>query len=198
MDQNEQFIRSEFYASATVLQQTAAASCASIAQAAALLAGRLAAGGKLLVFGNGGSAADAQHLAAELVGRYRRERRALAALALTTDTSLLTAVGNDYSFEQIFARQVEALAQPGDVVLGISTSGRSPNVVAGLAAARQRQAHTLALVGPQAEASLADLVIRVPSQDTARIQESHAVIIHILCDLVEKSLSEQVGAGDQA
>jgi D-sedoheptulose 7-phosphate isomerase len=150
-------------------------------------------GRKILIFGNGGSAADAQHFAAELAGRYRLERRALPALALTTDTSMLTAISNDYGFTQVFTRQVEALARPGDTVIGISTSGRSANVIAGLQTAQVLGARTLALIGANITglAGVADQVISVPSMDTPRIQEAHAVIIHILCDLVEKALVAQ-------
>jgi D-sedoheptulose 7-phosphate isomerase len=145
-----------------------------------------------LIFGNGGSAADAQHFAAELGGRYRRERCALPALALTTDSSMLTAISNDYGFSRVFARQVEALALPGDTVIGISTSGRSANVIAGLQTARTLGARTVALLGADITglAGVADQVISVPSTDTPRIQEAHAVIIHILCDLVEKALND--------
>jgi D-sedoheptulose 7-phosphate isomerase len=145
---------------------------------------------KVLVFGNGGSAADAQHFAAELAGRYRVKRRALPAMALTTDTSILTAVSNDFGFTEVFSRQVEAFARPGDVVVGISTSGRSANVIAGLQTAQVLGAQTIALIGSNITglAGVADQVISVPSEDTPRIQEVHAVIIHILCDLVEKAL----------
>ncbi|MCU0488459.1 MAG: D-sedoheptulose 7-phosphate isomerase [Anaerolineales bacterium] len=164
----------------------------AILAAARLLIDCLASGHKVLIFGNGGSAADAQHFAAELAGRYRRERRALPAIALTTDTSLLTAISNDYSFTHVFARQIEALLQPGDLVIGISTSGRSANVIAGLETARDLGGHGLALTGANRYllASVAELVIGVPSEDTPRIQEAHALIIHILCDLVERAFVE--------
>lgn len=152
----------------------------------------LHAGGKILLFGNGGSAADAQHLAAELVVRYRTSRKALAALALTTDTSILTACGNDFSYDDIFARQVEALAGPKDVVIGISTSGRSANVLKALAAARALGAFTAALTG-QSGGDLpgkCDALLQVPSTVTARIQEMHILIGHSLCDLIEQSAAQ--------
>jgi D-sedoheptulose 7-phosphate isomerase len=161
-----------------------------IASAAALLAGALRGGNKLLVMGNGGSAADAQHFAAEIVGRFKLERRALPALALSTDTSILTAVGNDYGFESIFTRQVEAHAAAGDVVVGLSTSGNSPNVQAALQLAAQSGCRTVALLGRDGGSikEVAELSLIVPSHDTPRIQEGHITIIHIICDLVEKEL----------
>ena len=147
-------------------------------------------GHKLLVMGNGGSAADAQHMAAEFVGRFLRNRKALPAIALTTDTSILTAVGNDFGFDEVFSRQVEALAMQGDVVLGISTSGQSPNVLKALTLAREHGCKTMALVGkdggPMAQA--VDLALVVPAAHTPFIQEAHLTIIHILCDLVEEAL----------
>lgn len=155
--------------------------------AARLLADSLRAGGKVLLFGNGGSAADAQHLAAELVNRFQVERPPLAAVALTTDTSVLTSIANDYDFAEVFAKQVRALGRPGDVAMGLSTSGRSPNVVRGLKAARELGLKTLAFSGgdggPVAET--ADLALVVPSKNTPRIQEVHITIGHILCDLVD-------------
>jgi D-sedoheptulose 7-phosphate isomerase len=150
-------------------------------------------GHKLLVFGNGGSAADAQHIAAELVGRYVRERRGLPAIALTTDTSILTSVGNDYGFDHIFERQVEGLAAPGDVVLGISTSGNSPNVKRGLLRARDiPDVVTAAFLGKTGGEirGLVDHAIVIPADDTARIQECHITLGHILCELVERQLVE--------
>jgi D-sedoheptulose 7-phosphate isomerase len=187
---SSQFAISEFAASAQLLQQSATALAEVVARVGDLMITRILAGNKVLAFGNGGSAADAQHFATELAGRYRRERRGLPALALTTDTSMLTAVSNDYGFEQVFARQVEALARPEDVVLGISTSGRSPNVLAGLRKAHEIGTATVALVGANTSEvmPLADYVIAVPSTDTPRIQEVHAVIIHILCDIVEQAV----------
>ena len=155
--------------------------------------GALAAGKKILFFGNGGSAADAQHLAAELCVRYRINRRALAGLALTTDTSVLTAHSNDYGFETVFARQVEAIAQPGDVVIGISTSGTSPNVVAGLRAANDRGCTSIAFTGRAGAecARLAHLSFRAPSDVTAHVQECHLLVGHVLCEAVETAISAE-------
>ena len=164
---------------------------ALIARVASLITESLRTGGKLLAFGNGGSAADAQHLAAELVGRYLRERAALPAIALTTDSSIVTCVSNDYSFEHVFRRQVEALCRPGDVALGISTSGNSANVVAGLEAARAIGATAVGLTGASGGRMLdaCDVCIRFPSQDTPRIQEGHTLIGHLLCEIVEADLA---------
>ena len=144
-------------------------------------------GGKLLLFGNGGSAADAQHVACELVGRFLKERKALAAIALTTDTSILTALSNDYAFEQVFARQIEAVGRKGDVAFGMSTSGRSPNVVNGLQVARALGLKTVALTGRDGGAvgASADIHINVPSESTPRVQEVHLTLLHIICQLVE-------------
>ncbi|OGR06151.1 MAG: phosphoheptose isomerase [Desulfobacca sp. RBG_16_58_9] len=155
--------------------------------AARMLAQVFKKGGKVLIFGNGGSAADAQHLAAEFVNRFLVERPPLAALALTTDTSILTAVANDYDFREVFAKQVRALGRRGDAALGISTSGASPNVVAGLKAARELGLKTLALSGGDGGpvAASADLALVVPSPQTPRIQEVHITMGHILCDLVD-------------
>lgn len=154
----------------------------------------LRAGGKICFFGNGGSAADAQHLATEFVVRYSRQRAALASIAFTTDTSALTAGGNDFGFESIFARQVEALCRPDDVVVGISTSGFSANVSAGLAAAKKLGALTVLFTGQPGGAAArvtgqVDLVLAVPSEVTARIQECHLLAGHILCDLVEEAFA---------
>jgi D-sedoheptulose 7-phosphate isomerase len=153
----------------------------------AILAGR-----KVLWCGNGGSAADSQHMAAELMGRFRRERRGLPSIALTTDTSILTAIGNDYGYERVFERQVEALCAKGDVVVGISTSGNSRNVCAALETARRMGAFTVALTGEGggAMASIADATLRIASKDTARIQEGHILCGHMLCDWVELSVCE--------
>ena len=147
----------------------------------------LAGGGRIFWLGNGGSAADSQHLAAELVGRFERDRRGLASVALTTDTSALTAIANDLGFEQVFARQVEALCVPGDLVIGLSTSGNSPNVLRAIATGRERKIATLGLSGRGGGRlrTLADRCLVVPADNTARIQEAHLLIGHILCDLVE-------------
>ncbi len=148
------------------------------------------AGRTLLFFGNGGSAADAQHLAAEFVNRFAEDRPALPAVALTTDTSVLTSIGNDYDFTRIFARQIEALGRPGDVAVGLSTSGRSPNVLEGLQAARARDLVTIGLTGGEGGAmrDLCRHLILVPSRDTPRIQEVHILVGHILCRLVDDAL----------
>lgn len=163
---------------------------APVAAVAELLVEAFRAGKKLLVMGNGGSAADAQHFVAEMVGRFKLERRGLPAVALTTDSSILTALGNDYGFDLIFRRQVEALAAPGDVVVGISTSGSSKNVAAALLLARELGCRTVGLLGRDGGTirELADFALTVPSNDTPRIQEGHITIIHILCDLVEQGL----------
>ncbi len=146
--------------------------------------------GKILFFGNGGSAADAQHLATELVVRYRINRSPIAAIALTTDTSALTAIGNDFGFDDLFTRQLEALARPGDVAIGISTSGNSENVVRALSAAKKIGVSAVAFTGETGGrlATLADPLIAVPSTDTARIQEMHILIGHMLCGALELSL----------
>jgi len=155
------------------------------------LAASLRAGGRVLAFGNGGSAADAQHFTAELVGRFQRERPGLAAIALTTDPSVVTSIGNDLGFAAVFRRQVEAHGRPGDVALGISTSGRSPNVIEGLRAARERGLLTVGLTG-NGGGELGGLVhhlVDVPHPDTQRIQEVHAMVLHILCQVVEEAAS---------
>ena len=161
-----------------------------IAECVRLIVSVLKKGHKVLIMGNGGSAADAQHLAAELVGRFLLERKALPAIALTTDTSILTAIGNDYGFDEVFKRQVEALANPGDILIGISTSGNSKNVVRALEAGREIGATTIGLLGRDGGeiGKLVDLALTVSSPDTPRIQETHLFIMHILCDLVEKDL----------
>ena len=167
-----------------------------IARLAERAAATLAAGCKLVLFGNGGSAADAQHLAAEFVVRLRDDRPALAALALTVNTSVLTAASNDYGFEQVFARQIEALVAPGDLLLALSTSGSSPNILRGAEAGRRRGAFVVALTGETGGelAGFADLVINVPSRDPQRIQESHITIGHIVCSIVEQIRVDQIRA----
>jgi D-sedoheptulose 7-phosphate isomerase len=151
----------------------------------------LARGRTILFFGNGGSAADSQHLAAELVGRFTLERRALPAIALTTDTSILTSIGNDYGFDRIFIRQVQGLGRPGDVAIGLSTSGNSPNVLLAMDAAREQRMVTVALTGQSGGrlAEQVDFCLRVPSSDTARIQESHITIGHLICQGVDEALA---------
>ena len=148
---------------------------------------------KILLMGNGGSAADAQHLAAELVGRFKAERKALPAIALTTDTSILTALGNDYGYESVFARQIEALGCAGDVVVGISTSGESANILKALEVANEIGCKTIGLTGKGGGriAKVVEVSLVVPSQETARIQEAHITIGHIVCNLVEESFIEK-------
>lgn len=155
-----------------------------------ILADALESGRKILIMGNGGSAADAQHFAAEIVGRFSLERRALPALALTTDSSILTAVGNDYGFDQVFRRQVEAFGQEGDVVIGISTSGSSANVQEALLLAAKMGCRTVGLLGRDGGtiAGIVETALTVPVRETPRIQEAHVTIIHIICELVEKKL----------
>jgi D-sedoheptulose 7-phosphate isomerase len=155
------------------------------------LAGTLERGGKIFFFGNGGSAADAQHLAAELVGRFEKERRALPAIALTANTSALTAIGNDYSYEAVFARQLEGLGSRGDVAVGISTSGKSPSVLSALRIARKMGITAVGMTGQCSPdmAELVDYCICVPSKRTARVQEAHILIGHILCEIIEHGLS---------
>ena len=161
-----------------------------ISKAAMKIAQSLSNDGTLFLCGNGGSAADSQHLAAELVGRFKKDRKALRSIALTTDTSVLTCVANDYSYEDIFSRQLEALARAGDVLVAISTSGNSENILRALRAAKKLRIKAIALLGKdggQAKA-LADQAIVIPSDSTARIQEAHILIGHILCDLIEQEL----------
>jgi D-sedoheptulose 7-phosphate isomerase len=159
-----------------------------IVRIARVMIDALESGGKVIAFGNGGSAGDAQHLAGELVGRYIADRAALPAIALTADSSVVTAIANDYGFAEVFARQIEALGRPGDVAVGITTSGRSENVLRGFKAARSVRVTTVALTG---RAGLAlgdvDLELRIASDVTARIQEAHAAAIHCICDLVERA-----------
>lgn len=163
---------------------------ADVARAGALIAGSLAAGGKLLVCGNGGSAADAQHLASELTGRFIKERRPLAAISLTTDSSALTCIGNDYAFDEVFARPLRGLGRPGDVLVGISTSGNSANVRRAAEDARALGMQVVGLLGRDGGAikALCDVAITVPNDVTARIQEAHILVIHTLCGLIEQEL----------
>src|SRR6516165_686478 len=164
-------------------------------RAVAAMYGCLRAGGKVLACGNGGSAADAQHLAAELVGRFREERRALAAIALTADTALLTALGNDYGNQRVFARQVEALAQRGDVLLAFSTSGNSANVLQAVDSARRLGCTVIALTGARggALAGQTDLLLRAPSDTVARIQEVHSLCLHVICETLDGLIRAQEG-----
>ncbi len=155
-----------------------------------LLAAAFRHGRRVLVFGNGGSASDAQHVAAEFVGRFQKERRAVAAIALTTDTSILTAIGNDYAFDRVFARQIEALGESGDVAIGITTSGGSKNVVEAFTVAKDRGLTTVAVTGRDGgEAGrIADVHLNVPDRSTARVQEVHRTLLHVICELVEETL----------
>jgi D-sedoheptulose 7-phosphate isomerase len=172
-------------------QRVMAGDAQPVVAAASAISTAFAGGGKLLLFGNGGSASDAQHVAAELVGRFQRERQALAAIALTTDTSVLTSIGNDYAYDRVFARQIEALGRRGDVAFGISTSGASANVIAALESARARGMQTVALTGRDGGAigRAAAVHINVPSDSTARVQEVHRTLLHVICDLVERALA---------
>jgi D-sedoheptulose 7-phosphate isomerase len=157
-----------------------------------VIAGALRGGNKLLIAGNGGSAADAQHIAAEIVGRYKKDRPAYAAIALTTDTSALTAIGNDYGFEQVFARQVEGLGKRGDVLLALTTSGRSPNILAALKAARQQGLVTIGFTGAKGTAlgASCDHLLLAPSEDTAVIQQIHMAFAHGICEVIEQTLMQ--------
>ena len=164
----------------------------SLEIAAKLCIDSLKKGGKILIFGNGGSAADAQHIAAELVGRYKADRRGLAAIALTTDTSALTSIGNDYGYDRVFDRQVEALANKGDIVIGISTGGSSGNVINGLKTASDLGCKTIGLSGRDGGEmnALCDINIVVPAEDTPRIQEMHIVIGHTICHLIDLAFKD--------
>ena len=184
------WINEQLEASADLKIQIAEKSSGKIKEAAELLIRVLKRGGKVLLCGNGGSSADCQHIAAEMVGQYKFDREGLSAIALTTDTSILTSVGNDYGFDKIFSRQVEALGKPGDVLIGISTSGRSKNILEAMCKAKEMELKTIALVGGEESplAQFSNVIISVPSTDTPRIQEGHITIAHILCDLVEREV----------
>ncbi|OGB90801.1 phosphoheptose isomerase [candidate division WOR-1 bacterium RIFCSPHIGHO2_01_FULL_53_15] len=172
-----------------VKQQVIKSLVPQIEKAARAMIGALKNGNKVLFFGNGGSAADSQHLAAELISRFQMERKSLPAIALTTDTSIITAIGNDYTFDNIFSRQIEGLAQKGDIAFGLSTSGNSKNVIAGLEKAKQLGCKTIGLVGSGGRiAAIAEIAIAVPSKNTPRVQECHITIGHILCSLIEQEL----------
>jgi D-sedoheptulose 7-phosphate isomerase len=164
---------------------------ASVVAAAAVITASMRAGGKLVLFGNGGSAADAQHIAAEFLGRFLLERAPFPAIALSDNGSAVTAIANDYAFADVFARQIAALGAPGDVALAISTSGNSPNVLDGVAAARARGMRTIGLTGGVGGslAAAVELCITVPADDTPRIQEAHTVVAHVLCEIVERELA---------
>lgn len=186
----QQFIIRQLHDHQALFQRIEHELAAPIARLAERLIDTLKIGNKLLIMGNGGSAADAQHFAGEIVSRFRMERPALPAIALSTDSSIITAIGNDYGFERIFSRQVEALAVPGDAVIGISTSGNSPNVQKALEVARAAGCSTIGLLGKDGGSikALCDIPLIIPSNDTPRVQEGHITVIHILCDLIEQGL----------
>jgi D-sedoheptulose 7-phosphate isomerase len=186
-------ILGQFHASAQTKLDTAHALAPQIEQAARLMVHCLAQGGKIMACGNGGSAADAQHFAAQMITRFEQERPGLAAMALTTDTSILTAIANDAAYDQAFARQIKALGIPGDVLLAISTSGHAASVLRAVAAAHARGIHVIALTGRDGGALAeplqeSDVLLCVPAESTARIQETHLLIIHCLCDAVDSVL----------
>jgi D-sedoheptulose 7-phosphate isomerase len=166
---------------------------AQIDECAAIIVDTVKRGKKILICGNGGSAADAQHIAAEFVGRYETERRALPAIALTTDTSALTALANDYDFERVFSRQIDALAVDGDCLIGISTSGNSPNVIAAVMAARRKGCRIIGMTGAKGKklAALCDAALMVPAERTARIQEAHITVAHIWCEMVDETIAQE-------
>jgi phosphoheptose isomerase len=189
----ESYIQRAFAASIETKQDSASALNNSIEFASAMLNRALLAGQKILICGNGGSAADAQHFSAELLNRYDRDRPGLPAIALTVDSSTITAIGNDYDYKQIFSKQVTALGQPGDILVAISTSGQSPNITEAVLAANEKEIPVIALTGKDGGA-MAQLLnensveIRVPSMVTARIQEVHILVLHILCELLDLQL----------
>jgi D-sedoheptulose 7-phosphate isomerase len=191
MPSPEEFIRAQLEESCHVKHSFSRELVGLIAALAARIAEAVRAGGKVILFGNGGSAADAQHIAAEFVVRLREHRGPIPAMALTVNTSVLTAAANDYGYEQVFSRQVEALARPGDVILALSTSGASANVLLGAEAGRARGAWVAALTGESGGGlrKRSDMILNVPSQDAQRIQEAHITIGHILCALVEQHLN---------
>jgi D-sedoheptulose 7-phosphate isomerase len=196
----EQRIQQHFFDSADVKYKAAEVLTRPVADAASALLGCITAGGKVLACGNGGSAGDAQHFAAEFVGRFERERPGLAAIALTTDSSILTAVANDYDFNQIFSKQVQALGSPGDVLIAITTSGNSPNVLAAVEAAHEKDMTVIALTGKgggklRERLTETDVHICVPADRTARIQEVHLLVVHCLCDAVDAQLLGETDNG---
>jgi D-sedoheptulose 7-phosphate isomerase len=189
----DSYVKDEISAAAVVAQRmadTPGTRAVTAAMAEAIIAA-LRKGNKVLFAGNGGSAADAQHLAAELVGRFAYDRPGLPAIAITTDTSALTAIGNDYGYEQVFSRQVEALGVRGDVFIGITTSGKSPNILKGLEAARSRGVTTIGWTGrvaPDSFQALCDMVLTIDADTTARVQQGHMIVGHIVCALVERAM----------
>jgi len=190
MNHRARAVEETLRAAARLHELAARESADAVVAAADTLQAALDGGAKVLIFGNGGSAADAQHFACELVGRFLRERRALPAIALTTDSSTLTAIANDYGFDRVFVRQIEALGKPGDVAIGISTSGTSANVLAGLRYAKSRGLKTVAFTGGGGGSigEEADVHVNVPHEITPRVQEVHRTLIHAVCDLIEQQL----------
>jgi len=186
----EQRAASIFAEAAAVKDAVTGEHLAVVAKIAGTIAHALKDGRNVYTMGNGGSAADAQHMACEMLGRFKKERRGMPVMSLTADTMTLTAIGNDFGYQALFARQVEALAKPGDVVVGLSTSGNSPNVLAGLALARELGAVTVGFSGKTGGQmqSVCDVLFAAPSEDTPRVQECHITAIHIICELVEELL----------
>ncbi len=184
------FLRTIFAASVAAHEKFATSSLQAITHAADAIGQSLRAGGKVLAFGNGGSASDAQHLVAELVGRFEGERRALAAIGLSADSNVVTAISNDYGYDRVFARQIEGLGRPGDVAFGISTSGRSPNVIAAMTAAKAGGLITVALTGRDGGplGNSADIHLHVAEEATPRVQEVHRTILHAMCSLIDRDL----------
>jgi D-sedoheptulose 7-phosphate isomerase len=193
MNDFAQYLKRELTTHAELIEAMEVACGASIEKASAVLLDCLLAGNKIMLCGNGGSAADAQHIATELSGRFLRERKALAALALTTDTSALTAIGNDYGFDSVFSRQVEALARPGDVLVAISTSGNSPNVIEAAKKAEALQCKVVGMTGAAKAAlvQLSDPCVQIPSLYTPSIQEMHILVGHIMCGWIEQHIREE-------
>ena len=193
MSNYENDILNIFEKSATVINESKA-SIKEINSAVNMIIKTIEKGKKIVIFGNGGSAADAQHMAAEFVGRYLIERDSLPAIALTTDTSALTGIGNDYGFEKVFARQCDALVNNGDLVIAISTSGKSPNIIEGIKTSKNKNAKIILLTGKNNNKlkHLTDITIRLPSNETPRIPESHRIIIHIMCEFVEKHFLKKI------
>lgn len=187
----KQFIEEKFKESIAVKQKALEANIEKIPLVAEAIISAFKNDKKVFFFGNGGSAADSQHIAAEFIGRFKKERRSLPAIALTTDTSILTALGNDYEYDIVFARQIEGLARSGDVAVGISTSGNSRNVLKALQKAKEMGLKTISFTGNDGGgiAKTSDISLIVPSKDTARIQESHILMAHIMCELVENNFS---------
>jgi len=186
----KEYIKESIKNSAAVKEKMLLSCVDKINDSADVLVQALKSGNKVMICGNGGSAADAQHMAAELVVRFKKNRRAFPSVALTTDTSIMTACANDFSYEEIFSRQIEAIGLKGDVLIGISTSGNSPNVIKAIESAKQIGIKTIGLTGekPSELQKSSDVCISIPSQETARIQECHILCIHILCDIIEQNI----------